>query len=464
MKRIFALAAAMLILLSPVLMLAGPGKVTLPHYEGRTLDNGLEVFIMETHEVPLVTIRLLIPAGSARDAQGKEGIANLTARLLMKGAAGLGADEISEAVEGVGGRLDAYASRDYTLVTGDFISRDFIKALDLLGKVVMKPDFPDDELGLEKGIITAEIKRVKENPSSMATKEFLRALIGEHPYSHPVGGSEKSVTGITRADVVDFYGVHYIPNGSILAVVGDVKWRKALKAVEKSLGDWQRKQGRSLDIEHLKMKRFPGRKVLVINKPDATQSQIRIGNIAVERDTPDYFPLLVANNILGGGFTSRLVDEIRVNRGLSYGVRSLLYHFRRGGVFFVYTFTKNQTLRETIDVALAELEGIKTEKVEKEELDKSKRYLLGLFPFDLETNGDLTSWLTELAFFGLGSDFIENYGDETGRVSPEDVQRVAGSYFHTDDCMILLLTNYEGVKDQLDGLGKIEVVDIDDVQ
>jgi zinc protease len=462
MRRMLPIVTVLLILLSPVLVLGGPKKVELPTYRAHTLENGLKVFIMEAREVPLVTVRLLIPVGSAQDDRDREGIANLTATLTMKGAGGMTADEIAETIDGVGGRLNAYADRDMTLVTGSFMARDLSRALDMMSTVVMKPDFAPEEVEREKGIITAELQSYKEEPYWLATIAFVNALVGDHPYAHHIEGTIESIAEIKRDDIVTFHKEHYVPSGSILTIVGDVNAKKALKDVKNKFVRWKG-AAKSRKIEPLEMKAFPGTKVVVIDKPDATQSQIRIGNIAVGRNTPDYFPLLVANTILGGGFTSRLVDEIRVNRGLTYGVRSRLNQLRHGGMFGVYTFTKNETLRETIDVALAEVGKIRTEEVGEEELTKSKRYLSGLFPFDLETNADLARWLTELAFYGLPDDFVENYRDEVGKVSSADVRRCAEKYFHTDDCFILILTNYEEVKDQLEGLGTVEVIGIDDV-
>jgi len=442
---------------------AGPKKVTLPPYEEHTLDNGLRVFIMETREVPLVTVRLLIPVGSAHDTPGKEGIANLTARMLLKGAGGRTAEEIAEYIEGMGGSLEAEASRDYTLLTGDFMSRDLEKALGIIGDVILKPDFPADEHEREKSIVSAEIMEIKESPYYFTTTHFIEGLIGDHPYAHPVEGSERSIGGLTRDDLASFHTGFYSPQGAILAIVGDVKAKQALKMIRKEMGAWKGAPAERT-LPKLEERRFPGRKVIVIDKPDATQSQIRIGNIAVGRDTPHYFQLNVANNILGGGFTSRLMKEIRVVRGLSYGARSILQQLEAGGIFYVVTYTKNESLREAIDVALAELGKVRDITVEDEEIESNERYISGLFPFRLETNGHLAYWLTDLAFYGLDKEFVENYRERIDAVESGEVQEVAQKYFHVDDCMIVLLTNYEGVKDQLEGLGEIEVIPFDEME
>lgn len=471
MSRIFLILATLAIFV--VAGLAGfPGaaanaeglkNIKLPDYEEHRLDNGLRVFIMETREVPLVTIRFLLPVGSAHDLSGKDGIANLTARMLLKGAGGRKAEEIAEYVEGMGGSLEAEASRDYTLVQGDFMSRDLGAALDIMGDVILAPDFPAEEHEREKSIVQAEIQGDRESPYYFTSTRFIEALTGDHPYAHPVVGSERSIGSLTRDDLAAFHDGYYSPRGAILAIVGDVNAKKALKLVEKEMGAWK---GEKIERElpKLQERTFPGRKVIIIDKPDATQSQIRIGNIGVGRDTPYYFQLNVANNILGGGFTSRLMKEIRVVRGLSYGARSILRQYSAGGLFYVVTYTKNESLREAIDVALDELGKIRDVAVDEEELESNERYISGLFPFRIETNGHLAYWLTELAFFGLGKEFVENYRSRIDEVTSDEVQEVAWKHFHVDDCMIMLLTNYEGVKDQLEGLGEIEVIPFDEIE
>ena len=464
MKRTVLLAMAALLVLAPALAVAETGAVKLPPYREYSLKNGLRIFIMETHEVPLVTLQLLVPAGSATDDPGAEGIANLTGRLLTKGAAGLAADQLAESIEEVGGAMNVDAGRDYATVNGDFLAKDLERALDIMGKIVLSADFPKEEVDREKGLVIAEIQATKEQPSAIASREFMRLLGGQHAYAHPVDGSEESVGSMTREKVLAFYKAHYVPAGAILAVVGDVDGGAALGLVKVKFGNWHGEGAKAAAIPALMPKKMPGRTLFVINKDDATQSQIRIGNLSVGRNTPDYFPLLVTNSVLGGGFTSRLMDEIRVTRGLSYGVRSDFNQFKAGGLFGVYTFTKNKTLRETIDVALDQLKKIRTEKIPDAELTRTKRYITGLFPFNLERNADLAGWITDLTYYNLPLAFVETYCPNVDKVTPDDAQRVAQREMWLDDNLILVLTKYGETKDQLAGLGKVETINVDQVK
>ena len=464
MKRILFFAIAAVLAFLPALALAETGAVKLPPYKEYTLKNGLKVFIMESREVPLVTIQLLIPAGSAMDAPAQDGVANLTGRLLNKGAAGLTADQIAESIEEIGGVVNVNTGRDYATVDGDFLAKDLARGLDIMGKIVLSPDFPKEDFEREKGLVLAEIQGVKEQPSQVASREFTRVLAGLHPYAHPVDGTEQTVGALTRESAMSFHKKHYVPAGAILAIVGDVNAGKTAELVKSKFGGWKGEAAKAAEIPALAPQKISGRTLFIVNKPDATQSQIRIGNVSVARNTPDYFPLLVTNSVLGGGFTSRLMDEIRVNRGLSYGARSGFNHLKAGGIFGVYTYTKNKSLRETIDVALEQVGKIRDQKISDTELSKSKRYITGLFPFDIERNGDLAGWITDLTFHGIPLDFVENYCGNVDRVTPDDAQRVAREQMWVDDNLILLLTKYEETKDQLTGLGKIEMIGIDEVK
>jgi zinc protease len=439
------------------------GTISLPDIREHSLGNGLKVSIVSTHEVPLVSMRLLVPVGSALDGPGAEGIANLTGRLLMKGAGGLTAEQIASMIEDVGGVMSVSTNRDFTVVQAEFLAKDLARAMEILGKIALHPSFPEEELGREKALVSAEIAAVKEDPMELANREFARILLGEHPYAHPVEGSSARLESLTRDQISSFHRQHYVPAGALLAIVGDTEAENALALAEKELGGWQ---GSAVGqaIPELVPRRFPGRKLYVIDKPDATQSQIRIGNIAVRRNNPEYYAMAVLNTLLGGGFTSRLVEEVRVNRGLTYGIRSNLTHMKHGGSFNVATFTENKTLRETIDVVMEQLERIRTEKIPDQELTNRKRYMTGLFPFGLEKNDDLAKWITDLSFYDIPLTFLADYRTKIDAVTPDDCQKVAREHYWTDDDFILLVTHYEETKGQLEGLGEVKVVPMEAIE
>ncbi len=463
MKKLFTILWAAALMLHAAIAFAGTGAVKLPPYTEQTLGNGLRVFVMETREVPLVTIALVVPAGSAMDDPASPGIANFTSRLLMKGAGGMTAEQIALAIEEIGGSVRCRAGRDYSSVLASFMAKDLGFAIDMVAKLALSPSFPEEELAREKSLVTAEIAGTKDSPMAFASREFVRGIMGAHPYAHPIEGGAASVNALTRDALLAFYRSAYVPRGAVLAVVGDVEAKKALDLVKKSFGGWKGEaKGRAIPV--LEPKKYPGRRVLVVDKADATQSQIRFGNITVPRGTPEEFPTVVSNTVLGSGFTSRLMEEIRVNRGLSYGARSVNTNYKYGGIFGVYTYTKNASLRECIDVALEQVKRIRTEKLTDAELASAKKYVTGLFPFDLETNSDLAYWLVDLTFYGIPLAYVEEYTGKINAVTADDCLKVSRDRYWLDDNFMFLMTKYDETKAQLEGLGKIEVVNIDEIE
>lgn len=463
MKTIFAILLIAGILLAPFAVAHSAVNVTLPPYLEKTLGNGLEVFVMETREVPLVSISLVVPAGSAMDEIESAGTANLTSRLLMKGAAGMTAEEIAEAIEATGGSIRCSTGRDYTKISGDFMAKDLSFAMDMLARIVLEPSFPEEELAREKNLLVAELAGIKDYPMQFASREFMRALMEPHPYAHPVEGDRKSIEAVSRGKILAFFEANYIPKGSVLAVVGDVDAKKTLSLVQDKFGQWKGEKAGE-DIPKLEPVPYRGRRVLIIDKPDVTQSQIRFGNVTVPRGSAEEFPLLVSNTVLGGGFTSRLMDEIRVNRGLSYGARSSNTNYKYGGIFGVYTYTKNATLRECIDVALDQVKRMRTEKLTENELASAKKYITGLFPFEIETNNDLANWLVDLTYYGIPLSYIEKYSANVSAVTADDCLEVAKRRYWLEDNLMLLITNYAETGNQLEGLGNIEVIAADELE
>lgn len=463
MTRTMAALAAAAVLFPAAAPAASRVKdVELPPFERHSLENGLTVYLARTGELPLVTFRLLVPAGSARDGEGREGLASMTAGMLLKGAGGMTAEEISAAVEGVGGRLDARAGRDYTIIEGDFLARDLDLGLDLLATALVSPSFPEDEFDREKGIVLASLRGIRENPYRLANREFLRELAAGSPYGDPVGGYVSTVEGLDPSDLEEFHGRFYRPEGSILAVVGDIEPERLPGMIGKKLGGWK---GKVPEMpETVAGAGGAGRRIVVVDKPGLTQSQIRIGSPAEPMASPGHFELTVANSILGGGFTSRLMDEIRVERGLSYGARSYLLRYESAGYFGIYTYTKNETLGETIDVALDQVRRIREERVPAEELEGSKRYISGLFPFEIETDGDIARWMTELPFYGLGPEYVEGYRSRIASVSAEEVRDAAIGNFLAGGEVIVLVTDYEKTAPQIESLGDVEVVKFEDLE
>jgi len=438
---------------------AGPAPaapVQLPAYTRTTLKNGLVVYIMPTQRLPLVDFRLLVRAGSVNDAVGKEGLASLTADLLTQGAGPRNAQQIAGDIAFVGGSLEASAGTEQVILTCEVLKKDFGIGLELLHDVAVNPTFPAEEFARKKDETLGTIASQKDDPGTVANQALGPFLLGTSPLAHPSIGWEKSVRALTRDDVARFHARHVRPDNAMLAVVGDVEPRAVLAALEKAFADW-RAGGEKPGDAYQPVPQPRGRSVLIVNKPEVTQTQIRLACMGVPRNHPDYYPITVANTILGAGFTSRLVNEIRVVQGLTYSISSRFGMFRNAGTFRVSTFTKNESIRKTIDETLKVVKALLEGGPSEEELAKAKRYLTGQFPLGLQAPDALAAQLLDIEFYGLDPKYVETFNDRINAVTMTDCRRALKSYFCADDLRILVVSNPEVAKQALGGLGPIEV-------
>ena len=454
MPRRFPIAAAALGLLVAGGAIAAP--LRLPAYTRTTLDNGLIVYVMPTRRLPLVDFRLVVRAGSVSDPKGKEGLASLTADLLTQGAGPRGARQIAEDIAFVGGTLEASAATEQVIVTCEVLTKDFAAGLELLRDVALAPTFPAEEVARKKDEALGAIASQRDDPGTVANLELGPFLLGTSPLAHPTIGWEKSVATLTREDVAAFHGRHFRPDNAMLAVVGDVEPQAVKAALEKAFAGWKANGARPGGA-YGPVPQSRSRQVLIVNKPEVTQTQIRLACMGVPRNHPDYFPITVANTILGSGFTSRLVNEIRVVQGLTYSISSRFGMFRDAGTFRIGTFTKNETIRKTIDETIKVVRDLLATGPSEDELAKAKRYLTGQFPLGLQAPDALATQLLDVEFYGLDPRYVETFSDRINAVTMADCRRALKSYFCVDDLSILVVSNPDAAKKALEGLGPIEV-------
>ncbi len=427
--------------LALLLALAAPtvaADVSLPPITRTTLDNGLRVVVAEYHELPLVEFHLIVGAGAAQDPPGKEGLAALTAGTLVRGTGKLSADELANAIETLGGRIDTAAGTDGTIVTAEFLSKDFAAGLDLLRQVLLDPAFKSDEVRRGRDEQAAGIVAGLEDTSAVAEKCFAGFLYGAHPYGRPVDGRSTTVPRLDRGDVTDFYERWYRPNDTILVLVGDVTADDATARLREAVGSWTPRPD-AIAVRTPPPARLGARRVLLVDKPDATQTQIRIGNIAIARNSPDYIPAVVGNTILGGGFTSRLIEELRIKRSLTYSAWSTFSARLTGGDFRLGTFTKTPTTVETLALALSVEGDFRGHAPAPDALTKAKTYLRGQFPLRIESPDALAARLAEGEFHGLGADELTTYRARVAAVTPEQVTEVAGRLMPPPDAVAIVV-------------------------
>ncbi len=428
--------------LALLIMLAAPAlaadDLRLPPITRATFDNGLRVLIAEYHELPLVEFHLIVGAGAAEDPPGKGGLAALTAGTLTRGTGKLSADELARAIESLGGRITATPGTDGTIVTAEFLSQDFAAGLDLLRQVLLDPAFARDEVRRRRDEQAAGIVAALEDASAIADECFAGFLYGSHPYGRPIEGLSTTVPKLGRGDVADFYERWYRPNDTILVLVGDVAAPEATVRLREAFGAW-RPRPDALAVRAAPPARLTARRVLLVDKPDATQTQIRLGNVAIARNDPAYIPAVVANTILGGGFTSQLIEELRIKRSLTYSAWSTFAARLTGGDFRLGTFTKTPTTTETLALALSVEGEFRSHAPARERLDKAKTYLRGQFPLRIESPDALAARLGEAEFNGLGPEELATYRARVAAVTPEQAAAVAGKLMPPPEAVAIVV-------------------------
>jgi zinc protease len=434
--------------------------VKLPPVHRTTLPNGLSVLIVEHHELPTVAMNLSIRSGSGTNPLDHAGLAGMVADMLLLGTSTRSADEIAEQVDAIGALLVAEAGWDSSSLSASGLSADLGTLLELLADLASKPTFPDAELDLLKQRLVNELKTKLDNPSWVANDAYSALLFPSHPYGLPPDGTIHSVRTTSRDDLVRFHAAHYSPANALLVIVGDVSPEETRQAVAKSFGRWKKGAKRSSPVARASPPK--GLRIALVDRPDLTQSQIRIGHLGVARSTPDWFPLQVANYILGGGgFSSRLLDRIRVQKGYTYGLRSVFSARFSTGPFTISTFTPHATVPEVIQETLDVIREFQQKGPEEKELADAKNFYVSGYPQSFETPARIASALIEVELYGLGEGYIESYQDRIAAVTAKDVRRVAKTYFDTKNLIILAVTKADAVRERLAPLassGTVELV------
>lgn len=435
---------------------APAGGIDLPPYTRTVLPNGLVVLVMERPADPLVHMRLTIRSGSAADPAGKEGLAALTAALLTTGTPMRTAEQLAAEIDFAGGVLSADTGRDSTEITSEFLARDVKKQLELLSDITLRPTFVAAEVERVRTQRVAEIAASRENAEAYATSQFENALYAGTRYAHTPYGTARGVGTIGRDDVVQFHRARYAPNDAILAIVGGIKTAPALELVRGAFGKWERRNVAKIDVGA--PKKLEGRSVLVVDAPGMNQTQVRIGSTGIRRNEPDFVAIEVANAILSSGFSSRLTEEIRVNRSLTYIIRSRFEPWANIGPHSIITFTRNATTREIIDVTLAELKKFREGPIRDGELARAKNIVLARNLLALETAEGLARMISTIEFHGLQRDYVDTLVKNVQSLTTETISNAIRKHFDTDDVIVLVYTTASETEKQLEGLGQVRKV------
>jgi zinc protease len=429
--------------------------IVLPPIRRERLPNGLSVVIAERGGVPLAAVRLVLRGGASLDPARRSGLAHLAALAARRGTKTRTGQQIDLEIETLGAELGAGVDEDATYFGLSAPVEVLPRCLDILADIAVGPNFPTKEVDRLRRREVASLAHDLDEPSVVADRAMLTAGYGDHPYGHSPEGRVKDLTQARRSDVLNFHARHYRPSSAILVVVGAVAPDAALALVRRRFERWR---APDLVVPGVSVPSRPETSVLVVDKPDVTQTQVRIASLGFPRKTADYFPGMVASAVLGGGFTSRLMEAIRVNRGLSYGVRSRFATSGVGGLFFISTFTKVETTAEIVQVSLDETARFCEEGPSAEELDRTQSYLCGLYPMSLETHDQLAEKLADLALFELADTEVTEFRDRVRSVTPDACRAVGQRYFPVDGRVVVAVGPAKAIARPLEKFGPVTIV------
>jgi zinc protease len=427
-----------------------PRGVKFPAYTTRTLPNGLQVVVVRHHEQPAVSLRLIVRAGSAHDPENKPGVASLTAAVLDQGTPAKNAKQIAETIDNVGGALGVGAGTDLSFVNVLVMKDSFELALNLASEIVRNPAFAAEEVERQKQQVLSGLQVSYQDPDYVAGVVFDRLVYGFHPYGRPGSGMPESIAQITRDDLVAFHQRNFVPNNAILGVVGDVTEEEAFGGAEKAFGTWQK---RDVDTAAFSDPPPATRRVIVVDRPGAVQTEIRAGHVAIPRKHPDYMALNLAVKILGGEGSNRLHRVLRSERGLTYGASADMETLKQSGDIVAETDTRSDATGEALRLIVEQFWELQRERVAERELADAKAYLAGSFPLTIETPDAIALQVLNAIFYGLDLADLQTFRERVNAVTVDDIQRVARTYLRPDRLSIVLVGDASKFADQLRGAG-----------
>lgn len=433
----------------------------LPAYTKFILPNGLTVYLMEQHEVPVISVSGIIPAGAIYD-EDNAGLASLTATALKHGTKNFPKEKLDEELDFIGANLSTYSSKEFAGLSSKFASKDKDKMLTIIHEVLQEPVFNKDEFEKEKKRLLVNLEQDKESPRSVIGSYFDKQLFGDHVYGNIISGTVSSVSKLTLDDVKGFYKKNYRPDGSAISIVGDFDTKEMKTKITALFGSWKKGSGKMQNLASAPIKKPTENKVLLVNKADAKETTFYIGAPGISRNNPDYVAIDVVNTLFGGRFTSMLNDELRVNTGLTYGAGSGFTAMKYGGSFTIRTFTAKETTEPAIDKALEVLDKLHTNGLDEKSLTSAKNYVKGQFPPNYETAGELAGLLTQMFWYNFDESFINNFEKNVDGLDLAKANEIIAKYFPKDKLQFVLVGKADEIRKIAAKYGKVTEVQIKD--
>ena len=424
----------------------------------KTLPNGLRVIITRQTAIPKVSITLTVLSGYSSDPANLIGLASLTADLIQEGTKTKSSRQIRRDVFGMGGSLSAAASQDYSSISVRGLSEFSTRLIDLVADVAMNPTIPEDEVAILTQQHLQTVSQQKASPQFLANQTFRKALFGEHPYAR-TSENEASLQTMDRAKLVAFHRDHYRPNNAFLLIVGAIDPDATFATVEKAFGGWLR--GEVASPTYAAPPVLAGRHVYFVQRPNSIQSSISVGNIVVKRSDPRWYELTLANTVYGGAFNSRIVRNIREEKGYTYSPQSALTGFGNAGFYRFAADVRNEVTGPTLVEVFKEIDKMRADGSDGTELQGAKAYLRGIFPIQTATQTGLSATLNSVYVFGLPKDYPETFRAKIAAVTPEQVKSASATLFGSDNSVIAIVGDWARVKDQLAAYKNITFLDTD---
>ena len=441
--------------------------VALPPLLIEQLPQGLTLAAIQKRGLPLFHARLSLPAGACEDPRGKSGLAQFTLDLLRRGTRRRPAQDVDDLIESMGAQLYADVSMEEASLALTVPAELAERALDALFEVALEPAFSEEEVSGARRRTLGALQSDLDEPASVAGRALVTLGYGVgHPYAHPTHGFRREVDTFSREDALAFHATRYQRQGAFLALAGQLEPAALAALGRRKLSEWERSwpgPSQRAPLHFQALPRAEKLRAVVVHKPDSTQAQVRIVSNGLPRSTPRYFEAVAQNTALGGGFTSLLVDAIRVDRGLSYSVSSRLHLNRRAGLSVFASFTKNETLRELCDVALEKMRGYAASGPSEDTLEKAKRYLAGLYPLGLESHEAIAEQVSDAILDGIGLEHVAKYRSRMLGVTVEQARAAAADLSPARDGAVLVVVGEgEVAQKALEGLCPVEVKPLDE--
>lgn len=428
-----------------------PRAYHFPEFSTRTLKNGITVIVATVSKLPLVSVATVLDVTALHDRSGKEGTAELTAQALREGTAERTGTQLTLEFENLGTSLETGADWDSTVASLTVLKDRLPRAFEIFSEVLLSPAFRAEDIERLKAERLAERIQLLDEPRGLADESFSRFVYSaDSRYAAPMSGSTKSVTAITRDDVEAFYRQNYIPAATTVILVGDVTIEEGVALVESNLGSWS--ANRSVADAVADKAQRSGRAAELVAKPDAAQSEVRIGHIGVPRTHPDYFRIVVMNAVLGGLFSSRINLNLREANGYTYGASSYYDWRRQAGPFVISTAVQSEVTGAAISETLKEIARMREVEISQDELTLATSYLEGVFPIRYETTSAIAAALTNMIVFGLPHDYYDTYRSNVAKVTTRDVLDAAKAHVNPERLQVVVVGNPELVQAQLNDL------------